>query len=154
MTNASEVPVDRGEIEFGVTLHPQPLPPANVSFNWSVSAGTISAGQGTARITVSIAELPASFVTATVDIGGLDPNCPHTASGTTRIIQDERINRLDNLTELRGIATARVKILEEAGIKTFADLAAVDQNRLKELIPTSTDEDRAFWIAEAKKRVS
>jgi hypothetical protein len=70
---------------------------------------------------------------------------------TTAIVNTK--NRLDTLTELKGIAAARVKVLSDAGIRTFAHLAAVDPNRLKELIPTSTEDDRTFWIAEAKKRV-
>jgi len=70
---------------------------------------------------------------------------------TTAIVNTK--NRLDTLTELKGIAAARVKVLSDAGIRTFVHLAAVDPNRLKELIPTSTEDDRTFWIAEAKKRV-
>jgi len=49
---------------------------ASVTYNWSVSAGTISGGQGTSSITVDTAGLSSSSnVTATVNIGGLDPSC-------------------------------------------------------------------------------
>lgn len=57
----------------------------NITYNWSVSAGTISSGQGTSSITVDTTGLaPNTNVTATVDIGGTDPacNCVTTASDT------------------------------------------------------------------------
>jgi hypothetical protein len=58
---------------------------ANVTYNWSVSAGTISSGQGTSSITVSTDGLGGQTVTATVELGGLDPSCSKTASCTTGI---------------------------------------------------------------------
>ena len=48
---------------------------ANVTYNWSVSAGTITGGQGTSSITVSSDGLGGQTVTATVELGGLDPSC-------------------------------------------------------------------------------
>ena len=56
-----------------------------VTYNWSVSAGTISSGQGTSTITVDTAGLGGQSVTATVNVGGLDPSCSATASCTTGI---------------------------------------------------------------------
>src|SRR5204862_4577198 len=47
------------------------------------SAGTITSGQGTSSITVNASA--GQTITATVDLGGLDPNCPKTASCTTSI---------------------------------------------------------------------
>lgn len=56
------------------------------TYNWSVSAGTISSGQGTSTITVDTAGLSGTAVTATVSIGGADPSCTGTtASCTTQI---------------------------------------------------------------------
>jgi hypothetical protein len=61
-------------------------PSAEVTFNWSVSAGTITSGQGTSTLTVDTANLPVgSTVTATLSIGGVDPGCSTTAACTTRI---------------------------------------------------------------------
>jgi hypothetical protein len=57
----------------------------NVTYNWSVSAGTISSGQGTSSIQVDTAGLGGQTVTATVELGGLDPSCSRTASCTTGI---------------------------------------------------------------------
>jgi hypothetical protein len=57
----------------------------DVTYNWSVSAGTIESGQGTPSIVVrTTSEMAGSSVTATVDIGGLPANCncPTQASET------------------------------------------------------------------------
>jgi len=50
-----------------------------------VSAGTISSGQGTSSITVDTTGLGGQSVTATVEIGGLDPACSRTASCTATV---------------------------------------------------------------------
>src|SRR5258705_8206716 len=57
----------------------------NVTYNWSVSAGTISSGQGTSSITVNTDGLGGQTVTATVELGGLDPSCSRTASCSTSV---------------------------------------------------------------------
>jgi hypothetical protein len=51
----------------------------SLTYNWSVSAGTISSGQGTSSITVDTTGLGGQTVTASVSLGGADPSC----SGTT-----------------------------------------------------------------------
>jgi hypothetical protein len=56
-----------------------------ISYKWTVSAGTITSGQGTSSITVSTDGLGGQDVTATVHVGELDPACPQTASCTTPI---------------------------------------------------------------------
>ncbi len=58
---------------------------ANVTYNWSVSAGTISGGQGTSSITVDSTGLGGQTVTATLELGGLDPSCARTASCSTSV---------------------------------------------------------------------
>lgn len=58
---------------------------ASLTYNWSVSAGMIRSGQGTSSITVDTAGLSGQTVTATVELGGLDPSCSRTASCTTGI---------------------------------------------------------------------
>lgn len=59
---------------------------ATWTYNWSVSAGTISSGQGTSSITVDTTGLSGQSVTATVNIGGADPSCTGTtASCTTQV---------------------------------------------------------------------
>jgi hypothetical protein len=58
---------------------------ATWTYNWSVSAGTISSGQGTSTITVDTAGIGGQSVTATVSIGGADPSCNATSSCTTAV---------------------------------------------------------------------
>jgi hypothetical protein len=55
-------------------------PSSEVSYNWSVSKGTISQGQGTAVIGVDVTGVDLDGLTATVEIGGVDPNCNRAAS--------------------------------------------------------------------------
>ena len=55
------------------------------TYNWSVSAGTITSGQGTPTISVDTAGLGGQSVTATVSVGGADPSCSTTASCTTNV---------------------------------------------------------------------
>jgi hypothetical protein len=57
----------------------------SATYNWSVSAGTITSGQGTSSITVDTAGLGGQSVTATVSVGGLDPSCSATSSCTTNV---------------------------------------------------------------------
>ncbi len=57
------------------------------TYNWSVSAGTISSGQGTSTITVDTAGLGGQTVTATLEVGGYPPACGRTASCSTQIRQ-------------------------------------------------------------------
>jgi hypothetical protein len=79
---------------------------ANVSptYNWSVSAGTISGGQGTPSITIDTAGLGNVNITATVELGGLPPECQRTASCSfsvvTREIQPE-CRKFDEYSDLR-----------------------------------------------------
>ena len=86
----------------------------DVTYNWTVSAGTIESGQGTPSIVVRTSAANAnSNIRAEVTIGGLDPNCncPNTAaeSGPVssiieailidefgKMVADEIRSRLDN----------------------------------------------------------
>lgn len=52
-----------------------------LEYSWSVSAGTITEGQGTAAIAVATdRSMAGGNVTATVTVGGLPPGCEKTAS--------------------------------------------------------------------------
>jgi hypothetical protein len=55
------------------------------TYNWTVSTGTISSGQGTSTITVDTTGIAGQSSTATVTLGGYDPKCEPTQSGTTGI---------------------------------------------------------------------
>lgn len=47
----------------------------NITYNWTVSAGTITTGQGTPSISVDTTGLAGQSVTATLNIGGTDASC-------------------------------------------------------------------------------
>jgi hypothetical protein len=51
------------------------------TFNWTVSSGTISSGQGTSSITVDTTGVTGT-ITATVDVGGYDRSCSASSSCT------------------------------------------------------------------------
>lgn len=55
-------------------------PSAKFTFEWTVSAGKIAGGQGTASITVDNARLRSQGLTATVEIGGIPTECGNKAS--------------------------------------------------------------------------
>ncbi|MBA3766695.1 MAG: hypothetical protein H0W99_06860 [Acidobacteria bacterium] len=55
-------------------------PNLNLIYNWSVSSGIITNGQGTPTITMDTTGTGGETITATVEIGGLDSSCANTAS--------------------------------------------------------------------------
>jgi hypothetical protein len=57
------------------------------TYNWSVSAGTISSGQGTSTIIVETQEAGGMTITATVDVGGYDRECSTSHSCTTSVLK-------------------------------------------------------------------
>jgi len=79
----------------------QGTPTISETYNWKVSAGTITSGQGTSAITVSTAGLGGQTVTATVEVGGIDPACNRTASCSTPvrppIIEHEHFDEYGNI---------------------------------------------------------
>lgn len=61
-------------------------PPPNLTFTWTADAGKIVGGQGTPAIVVDTRNVTGSSITATVEVGGVDPVvCNRTASSTTQI---------------------------------------------------------------------
>jgi hypothetical protein len=76
----------------------------DVTYNWSVSAGTIESGQGTASITVrTTAEMAGTNVTATVELGGNAPNCSCTnnASETAGVEIERKPELVDEFGPLK-----------------------------------------------------
>jgi hypothetical protein len=59
----------------------------SLTYNWSVSAGTISSGQGTSTITVDTTGLGGQTVTATVSLGGADPSCTGTTASCSTSVK-------------------------------------------------------------------
>lgn len=57
------------------------------TYNWTVSAGTISSGQGTSTIVVDTAGTGGQTITATVDVGGFSRECSTSHSCTTSVAE-------------------------------------------------------------------
>jgi hypothetical protein len=57
----------------------------NPKYKWQVSAGKIISGQGTPVISVDISQTDGESVTATVEIDGMRPECPKSASCTLSV---------------------------------------------------------------------
>lgn len=60
-------------------------PAVTPTYNWTVSAGTITSGQGTSSITVNTTGTAGQSITASVELGGLDPSCGRTSSCTVSV---------------------------------------------------------------------
>jgi hypothetical protein len=60
------------------------------TYNWSVSAGTITSGQGTSTITVATDGIGGATVTATVNLGGADPSCTGTTASCSTSVRPEK----------------------------------------------------------------
>ena len=56
------------------------------TYHWTVNAGTITKGQGTSSIEVDTKNLAGKTITATVEVGGMDPACSRKASCDTPIL--------------------------------------------------------------------
>jgi hypothetical protein len=56
-----------------------------VSYNWTVTCGTIISGQGSPTITIDNTGCAGRTVTANVEIGGLRPECPSTAQAAYEV---------------------------------------------------------------------
>ena len=77
-------------------------PNANPTYNWTVSAGTISSGQGTPTITIDTTGLEGQNVTATVEIGGLPPECDRSRSCSFSVKPKEiGCRKFDEYSDLR-----------------------------------------------------
>jgi len=59
------------------------------TYNWSVSDGTIASGQGTPSISIDTTGQDGKNITATVEIGGLPPECQRTASCSFSVVKPE-----------------------------------------------------------------
>jgi hypothetical protein len=60
------------------------------TYNWTVSAGSIRAGQGTSTITVDTTGAAGQWVTATVDIGGYSRECSTSDSCTGQVNEEAK----------------------------------------------------------------
>lgn len=89
----------------------------DVTYNWSITAGTIISGQGTARIMVNTEEASGMFVTATVEVGGLPPNCDKTASASSDIIPAAQLSVSGTFTNGQELKNAVQKFIAATSFK-------------------------------------
>ncbi|MBL8781842.1 MAG: hypothetical protein JNL06_12980 [Alphaproteobacteria bacterium] len=73
--------VGSGDVVFSVKPAPDGL-----TYNWSVSAGTIISGQNSKSITVFPGDLPSgTIIAASLEIRGLDPSCKSVVSAEAKL---------------------------------------------------------------------
>jgi hypothetical protein len=125
-------------------------PNASITYNWTVSGGTISGGQGTSSITVDTTGQGGQTITATVELGGVAPECNRTASCSSQVgvinvarkfdeynniaFNDEKA-RLDNFAiELQNNPGANGLIIAYGGRKARANEAQSRADRAKDYL--------------------
>jgi hypothetical protein len=66
-------------------------PNDSVTYNWTVSAGMISSGQGTDKIEIDTKEVEVNgTITATLEVGGIAPECDRVKSHTIEVIAKKK----------------------------------------------------------------
>ncbi|MBV9241147.1 MAG: hypothetical protein JO314_03980, partial [Acidobacteria bacterium] len=75
----------------------------DVTYNWMVSAGHITSGQGSSNITVDTTGLAGQSVTATVEIsgGGMCSDCPRTQSASGEVARKIEATLVDEYGKLK-----------------------------------------------------
>lgn len=82
---------------------------AKLSYNWTVSAGTIKSGQGTSSITVDTTGLAGISVKAAVQVTGLPETCAGRATCATALICEPGPERFDEYGNVSfNVAKARL----------------------------------------------
>ncbi|MDT5159221.1 MAG: hypothetical protein QOH51_3578, partial [Acidobacteriota bacterium] len=77
-------------------------PNVTPTYNWTVSAGTISSGQGTSSITVDTTGVSGgTTITATVDVGGYDRSCSTSSSCTVNFPLIKTPRKIDEYGNIR-----------------------------------------------------
>ena len=125
-------------------------PNVSATYNWSVSAGTITSGQGTPSITVDTTGQGGTAITATVNVGGYPPECTTTASCTTtptrravarlfdqygNIAFNDEKARLDNFAiQLQNEPGSQGYIIAYAGRRARANEAQARADRAKDYL--------------------
>jgi hypothetical protein len=82
-------------------VYEQGTPTVSPTYSWSVSAGTITGGQGTDTITVDTKGTGGQTITASVELGGLDPTCSHSAAASTGIKPVAKPRKFDEYGNIR-----------------------------------------------------
>ncbi len=91
--------------------------PSNVTYNWTISAGTIISGQGTSVLKVETKDLDSIFVTATVELSGLPGKCVSRASSSVEIIPSAQLVVSGTFTNGQELKNAVQRFIAASGIK-------------------------------------
>lgn len=92
-----------------------------ITYNWTISAGTIISGQGTAKIIVNTGGLAGMFVTATVELGGLPAKCASTASSSIEVIPAAQLVVSGTFTNGQELKNAVQKFIAATAFKDTAN---------------------------------
>lgn len=85
-----------------VVFSPQPPQVPTLTYNWTVSAGTITSGQGTEAIQIDTTGLGGQTITATVTVGGLDASCAsNSAPCTIQVGEPPKATKFDEYGNIR-----------------------------------------------------
>lgn len=144
--------VNEGENITFVANVSQGDPNVRPTYNWSVSAGTITEGQGTDRIVVSTTGLGNQNVTASLTVEGYGANCPQPSPCTTSVLAgvvpreideygdllfDDEKARLDNLAiELQNSPQASATIIVYGGRRSPVGTAQRRGDRARDYLVT------------------
>ena len=72
------------------------------TYNWTISAGTISSGQGTSMITIDTTGAGGQSITGTVEVGGYDRACDTARSTTTFVTAPVLTRKFDEFGPMVG----------------------------------------------------
>ena len=150
--------VEPGEAAVFVVKTTSMLHTTNPRFNWTVSAGTITSGQGTDSISVDSTGLGGMELIATAELVGAPPACRGSASALTKVtlvvachhrfdeygdisFEDEKA-RLDNFAiQLMNIPESAGLIMMAAGQVTFENEATERLDRAKSYLVNEREID-------------
>lgn len=127
--------------------------------SWTISAAVISVGQGTSAITVDTTGTGGQSITATVELGGLDPKCARTSSATayvkdvakkakkideysSLISKENEYLRLDNAaTQLQKEPGGNLYVISYGGKMSRPGASVAASNRVKDYLVVTRDID-------------
>ncbi len=114
----------------------------DITYNWSISAGTITSGQGTSSILVDTQGLGGQTVTATLEIGGIDPAYGASLSASTTIRSLHQPPETTMITgvvyDVDGYPLAGVKIEATSGNFSKTAFTQTDGRYVLEPLATGT----------------
>lgn len=128
-------------------------PNVTPTYNWAISDGIISSGQGTSKIEIDTAEVQGATVTATVEIGGMDRVCSVVQSHTVAVIkkpvavkvyEGNFVNNADLEKQIDELVMARVMAQGKGYIIFYAGrkAPATEIKRLTDMVKARIKNDK------------